>query len=113
MTRRKLFKSLVLAVGLFSVGGIGCAHAQEWTDYLHWPYTPPQNPANGFEYNSLHDGFYVYPRDQRIVPQIQGPYYRNFYGGKRVLGMRNPHGWFHDWNQKKFYHGNHFMLDVF
>ena len=26
---------------------------------------------------------YLYPREQRIVPQIQGPYYRNFYGGNR------------------------------
>ena len=49
----------------------------------------------------------MYPREQRIVPQIQGPYYRNFYGGKRHLGNRHPHGW-HDWNKKKFYQGYHF-----
>ena len=49
-----------------------------------------------------------YPREQRIVPQIQGPYYRNFYGGYRVFGVfRHPHGW-HDWNKKKFYQGYHF-----
>ena len=52
-------------------------------------------------------------REQRIVPQIQGPYYRNYYGGYRVLGFfRHPHGW-HEWNKKKFYQGNHFTLDVF
>ena len=51
-------------------------------------------------------------REQRIVPQIQGPYYRNFYGGKRHLGVRHPHGW-HEWNKKKFYQGYHFTLDVF
>ncbi len=55
----------------------------------------------------------VYPREQRIVPQIQGPYYRNEYGGYRVFGIfRHPHGW-HDWNKKKFYEGYHFYLDVF
>ena len=48
----------------------------------------------------------------RIVPQIQGPYYRNFYGGYRVLGCRHPHGW-HDWNKKRWYEGYHFYLDVF
>ena len=62
----------------------------------------------------MYDRFYLYPRDQRIVPQIQGPYYRNFYGGKRILGQRNPHGCFHDWDhKKKFYQGAHFALDVF
>ena len=52
------------------------------------------------------------PREQRIVPQIQGPYYHNFYGGKRHLGYRHPWGW-HEWNKKKFYQGYHFVLDVF
>ena len=88
------------------------ARAQDWTDYLHWPYVPPQVPGNGFQVNSLHDRFYLYPREQRIVPQVQGPYYRNFYGGYRVLGCRHPHGW-QDWNKKKFYQGYHFYLDVF
>jgi hypothetical protein len=90
----------------------GSAKAQDWNDYLHWPYVPPQVPGNGFEYNGLYDGWYKYPREQRIVPQIQGPYYRNYYGGYRVFDkFRHPHGW-HD-NKKKFYQGNHFTMDVF
>jgi hypothetical protein len=112
VSRYGWFGSLVLAVAL--IGGLGsAARAQDWTDYLHWPYTPPQYPGSGFEYKSLHDGWYTYPREQRIVPQIQGPYYRNYYGGKRILGMRHPHTWFHEWNNKKFYSGYHFFLDVF
>jgi hypothetical protein len=102
----------LLLGGILLAGG-GSAKAQDWTDYLQWPYTPPQNPGSGFEYQGLHDGFYRYSREQRIVPQIQGPYYRNFYGGKRILGHRHPHGWFHDWNKKKWYQGYHFFLDVF
>ena len=78
--------------GPCSVSAVRSAQAQDWTDYLHWPYVPPQVPGNGFEYQPLYDRFYLYPREQRIVPQIQGPYYRNFYGGKRILGLRNPHG---------------------
>jgi hypothetical protein len=92
---------------------LGAAQAQDWSDYLYWPYVPPQNPTNGFQYQPLHDGWYLYPREQRIVPQIQGPYYRNFYGGKRILGHRLPHDWFNDWDQKRYYKGNHFYLDVF
>jgi hypothetical protein len=99
-------------VALTGFAGGRSAKAQDWTDYLHWPYTPPQVPGNGFEYNSLSDKWYLYPRNQRIVPQIQGPYYRNFYGGYRVLNHRHPHGW-HDWNKKKYYQGYHFYLDVF
>jgi hypothetical protein len=114
VTRRVFRATLVAGVAWLVLGGLGSAvKAQDWTDYLHWPYSPPQNPGSGAEYNSLHDVWYLYPREQRIVPQIQGPYYRNFYGGKRILGMRNPHGLFHDWNKKKLYTGNHFMLDVF
>lgn len=113
MTRRISLKAAILGLALAGLAGSSTARAQDWTDYLHWPYTPPQVPGNGFQYNSLYDGWYLYPREQRIVPQIQGPYYRNFYGGKRVLGMRHPHGLFHDWNKKKFYSGNHFILDVF
>jgi hypothetical protein len=106
-------KALALSAALLGCAGAGSAHAQEWTDYLHWPYVPPQVPGNGFEYHSLYDNYYLYPRPQRIVPQIQGPYYRNFYGGYRILGFRHPHGW-HDWSfKKKFYKGNHFLLDVF
>lgn len=113
MTRRTLLSAAMLAVGLLCAVSPGSARAQDWTDYLHWPYVPPQNPGNGFEYNALHDGWYLYPREQRIVPQIQGPYYHNYYGGKRVLGMRFAPWWFHDWNKQKFYEGNHFFLDVF
>lgn len=110
MTRRKVLKAFALAVGLLGLGG--SAKAQDWTDYYHWPYVPPQVPGNGFQANALHDRFYLYPREQRIVPQIQGPYYRNFYGGKRHLGFRHPNDW-HEWWKKKWYYGNHFYLDVF
>lgn len=105
-------KSWVWAAVVFGLTGFNSAQAQDWTDYLHWPYTPPQVPGNGFEYQGVYDGFYRYPREQRIVPQIQGPYYRNYYGGKRIFGLRHPHGW-HDWQKKKFYQGYHFTLDVF
>ena len=90
MSHASWLKALALAVALIGSGGVGSARAQDWTDYLHWPYVPPQVPGNGFEYRTLYDGFYLYPREQRIVPQIQGPYYRNFYGGKRHLGYRHP-----------------------
>jgi hypothetical protein len=100
-------------LGLVAGVGSGSARATDWSDYLHWPYVPPQNPAAGAQYNSLHDGWYVYPREQRIVPQIQGPYYRNWYGGKRILGHRSPHDCFHDWDKTRFYQGYHFILDVF
>jgi hypothetical protein len=106
-----MLQAAVLAAGLF--GSAGAARAQDWTDYLHWPYTPPQYPGNGFLYQPLYDRFYLYPREQRIVPQIQGHYYRNFYGGKRKLGIRCPNWWF-DWDDhKKYYEGKHFALDVF
>jgi hypothetical protein len=111
VSRGTWLKAFALAAALTGFSG-GSAKAQDWTDYLHWPYTPPQVPGNGFEYTSLYDKFYLYPRDQRIVPQIQGPYYRNFYGGYRVGGLRHPHGW-HDWNKKRFYEGYHYYLDVF
>ncbi len=113
MAPRTLLKATLLGAALFLSAGQGSARAQDWNNYLHWPYTPPQVPGNGVQSNALYDGFYLYPREQRIVPQIQGPYYRNFYGGKRILGMRNPHGLFHEWNKKKFYQGYHFFLDVF
>ena len=113
MSRGSWIKALTLVAALLGFGGLRSAQAQDWTDYLHWPYVPPQVPGNGFEYNGLHDGWYRYPREQRIVPQIQGPYYRNYYGGYRVLGFfRHPHGW-HDWSKKKYYQGYHFYLDVF
>jgi hypothetical protein len=102
--------------GLVLLGGLSAApatKAQDWGDYLHWPYVPPQVPGNGFQYQPLYDGHYLYPRAQRIVPQIQGPYYRNWYGGIRKFGHRHPLGHFHEWNKKKFYEGNHFYLDVF
>jgi hypothetical protein len=110
---RSLVKALALTLTLAGFGGVRSAQAQDWSDYLHWPYVPPQVPGNGFEYKSLHDGFYVYPRNQRIVPQVQGPYYRNYYGGMRILGCRLPHSLFHDWNKNKYYQGYHFYLDVF
>jgi hypothetical protein len=113
VTRRTLLSAALLAVALLCTAGAGSARAQDWTDYLHWPYVPPQYPGNGFEYNALHDGWYLYPREQRIVPQIQGKYYHNYYGGKRVLGMRLPPWWFHEVNKMKFYEGYHFFLDVF
>jgi hypothetical protein len=113
VSRTSLLKAVVLGLALTGVSGARSAQAQDWTDYLHWPYVPPQVPGNGFEYKALNDRFYLYPREQRIVPQIQGPYYRNFYGGQRILGHRHPHGLFHDWNNKKFYQGYHFFLDVF
>ena len=108
----KGLKAFALAAALFGFAGAGSVSAQDWTNYLHWPYTPPQVPGNGFEYNSLYDGHYTYPREQRIVPQIQGPMYRNYYGGKRTLGMRHPNNW-HGLNKMKFYQGYHFTLDVF
>ncbi len=112
MSRGTLLKALVLGTALSGLMGGSSAKAQDWTDYLHWPYTPPQVPGNGFEYTSLYDKFYTYPRDQRIVPQIQGPYYRNFYGGKRHLGVRHANNW-HGLNKMKYYQGYHFALDVF
>ncbi len=114
MSLGKSLKAFALVAALMGFSGAS-AHAQDWTDYLHWPYTPPQVPGNGFEYTQLHDKFYVYPRDQRIVPQIQGPLYHNFYGGKRHLGFRHPDGW-HEWNtgnSKRWYKGHHYILDVF
>ena len=87
MSRGSWIKALTLAAALLGFGGVNSAQAQDWTDYLHWPYVPPQVPGNGFEYNGLYDGWYRYPREQRIVPQIQGPYYRNYYGGYRVFGL--------------------------
>ena len=113
MARLNVAKSLALTLGLLVFAGLGTARAQDYTDYLHWPYTPPQVPGNGLEYNSLHDGFYLYPREQRIVPQINGPLYKNFYGGKRVFGIRHPAGGVHGLNKMKFYQGYHFTLDVF
>ncbi len=112
MARGSWLKALALTVALSGFAGLSPAKAQDWNDYLHWPYVPPQVPGNGFEYNSLYDKFYTYPREQRIVPQIQGPLYRNFYGGKRHLGYRHPNGW-HGLNKQKFYQGYHYALDVF
>lgn len=112
MSHPSRIKSLVWAALLFALTGLNSAKAQDWSDYLHWPYVPPQVPGNGFEYQGLYDGWYKYPREQRIVPQIQGPLYRNFYGGKRHLGFRHPDGW-HDWSKKKYYQGYHHVLDVF
>jgi hypothetical protein len=113
VSRSTLIKSLALTFALLGFAGAESAKAQDWSDYLHWPYVPPQVPGNGFEYRALHDGFYLYPKEQRIVPQIQGPYYKNFYGGQRVFGHRWPNGGVHGLNKMKFYQGYHFALDVF
>ena len=113
MSKGTWLKAFALAAALSGfLGGGGSAKAQDWTDYLHWPYVPPQVPGNGFEYTQLYDKWYLYPREQRIVPQIQGPYYRNYYGGKRLLGHRFNNEWC-DWTNKRFYKGYHFTLDVF
>ena len=85
MARFSWIKVSALALALFACDGVKSARAQDWGDYLHWPYVPPQVPGNGFEYNGLYDGWYRYPREQRIVPQIQGPYYRNEYAAASDL----------------------------
>lgn len=112
MSRGSWIKAFAFAATLTVFAGGNSAKAQDWTDYLHWPYTPPQVPGNGFEYNSLYDKFYRYPKEQRIVPQIQGPYYRNYYGGSRILGFRHANNG-HGLNKMKYYQGYHFALDVF
>ena len=53
-TRIKVF---ALTAALLGFGGLPSAQAQDWTDYLHWPYVPPQVPGNGFEYNALHEAW--------------------------------------------------------
>ena len=114
MSRFSWLKVLALTLALAGFGGTKSARAQDWTYSLHWPYVPPQVPGNGFEYSGLYDGWYRYPREQRIVPQIQGPYYRNEYGGYRIFGLfRHNRGFFSDGRNKKFYQGSHFILDVF
>ncbi len=113
MTRTARFRAFALALAFLGFAGTGTAKAQDWSDYLHWPYVPPQVPGNGFEYKSLNDGWYVYPREQRIVPQIQSPYYRNFYGGTRKLGLFRHANSFHGLNKTKWYEGYHHTLDVF
>lgn len=114
MSRRFALKSLfvlgALAVALLAVPAP--TQAGDWQDYMHWPYKPPQYAGSGAQYQQLYDGWYLYPREQRIVPQIQGPYYRNFYGGARIFGHRFPHTG-REWNNKLYYQGYHFFLDVF
>ncbi len=112
MSRGSLLKSFVLATALLGLSGLS-AKAQDWSDYLHWPYVPPQNAGSGFEYKSLYDGWYTYPKEQRIVPQIQGPFYRNYYGGQRKAGIHKYAEALHPWYKRKFYQGNHYILDVF
>ena len=113
MTRNARFKALTLALAFLGFAGTDTAQAQDWSSYLHWPYSPPQVPGNGHDYKSLNDGWYTYPREQRIVPQIQGPYYRNFYGGSRKAGLFRHANGFHGLNNMKYYEGYHHTLDVF
>ena len=112
MSRGSLLKSLILSTAILGLSGLS-AKAQDWSDYLHWPYTPPQAPGNGFEYKSLNDGWYLYPREQRIVPQIQSKYYMNYYGGQRVLGIHKQPFGVHGNTKKRYYQGHHYTLDVF
>ena len=114
VSRASLFKAL-LVLGASPASAVGAHRPRPRTGRTTCTglTSRPRTPANGSVYQPLYDKWYLYPREQRIVPQIQGPYYRNFYGGQRILGHRHPHGYFHDWNKKKFYEGNHFTLDVF
>lgn len=112
MSRSSLIKGMLLALALIAQTG-AAAKAQDWSDYLHWPYVPPQSEASGFEYKPLYDKFYTYPREQRIVPQIQGPFYRNYYGGQRKAGIHKYAEAHSPWTKRKFYQGNHYILDVF
>ena len=112
MSRGSLLKTFVMATALLGLSGLS-AKAQDWSDYLHWPYVPPQNAGSGFEYKSLHDGWYTYPKEQRIVPQIQGPFYRNYYGGYRKAGIHTFAESLHPWTKRRYYQGHHYILDVF
>ena len=86
MRGRSMLKALALAGILLGFAGAPSARAQDWSDYLHWPYTPPQVPGNGFQHQPLYDRWYLYPRDMRIKPQIQGPYYYNYYASTDPYG---------------------------
>jgi len=112
VSRGSLLKSLVLSTALIGLSG-SSAKAQDWSDYLHWPYIPPQAQGSGFEYKGLYDGYFVYPREQRTVPQIQGPFYRNYYGGTRKAGIHKYAESFHPWTKRRYYQGHHYALDVF
>ena len=112
MSRGSLLKSFVLATALLGLSGLS-AKAQDWSDYMHWPYNPPQNPGAGHDYKALYDGWYLYPKEQRIVPQIQGPFYRNYYGGTRQAGIHKYAEAHHPWYKRKYYQGHHYILDVF
>ncbi len=112
MSRGSLLRTLVLSAALIGLSSLS-AKAQDWSDYLHWPYTPPQTPGSGHEYKALYDGWYQYPKEQRIVPQIQGPFYRNYYGGTRTFGIQKYAEAHHPWYKRKYYKGYHYILDVF
>ncbi len=112
MSRGSLLRTLVLSGVMIALSGLS-AKAQDWSDYLHWPYIPPQNTAGGAGYQGLYDGWYSYPKEQRIVPQIQGPFYRNYYGGQRLAGIHKYAEAHHPWYKRKFYQGHHYVLDVF
>ncbi len=99
------------------LGGALTAQAQDYDRFMHWPYVPPQVPGNGFDYKPIYDGFYLYPKEMRIQPQIQGSNYYNFYGGQRLFGHFRrswiPWGFNHPNKPPKYYQGYHFVLDVF
>ena len=81
MSRASWLKAFALAAALLGFGGVGRRRPRIGPTTCTGPTCRPRSPATGSNTTSLHDGFYLYPREQRIVPQIQGPYYRNFYGG--------------------------------
>lgn len=120
---------LALAFVALMINGGGSAKAQDWSDYLHWPYTPPQVPANGFEYKSLYDGWHVYPREMRYYPAVKGKLYYNDLAGQSRFGKRQQPNLTTPWNYRvfgwgipgpinfstpqRFYYGHHYDLDVF
>ena len=123
----------LFGLGLFlaAFSGGSSAQAQEWQDYLYWPYYPPQYGSQ-YHQENYYEGHYIYPREMRVYPQIPGPGYINFYGGQKIYHHRTPSlletghnyrfagkdypgpiNYFHSYGGQRFYYGNHFRLDVF